>query len=325
MFNRILKSIRKSIVAIRNLICTRSVHMNANSKVNPVSRNGITPSVTKIEHSIDEVIKRMGKNSILSDDSISSGFRDLDIMTSGFQKGNLIVVGGRPAMGKTAFAMNIAQHVGVINKIPIVYFSLEMPNEELVQRMLSYNAKVGINKISAGDLSRDDWSLITSAAGRLAESPIFITDKISNGITELCDTAHRTKEKHDIKLIVIDGLQLLIDTDITISRQQEAPNIFWSLKKLANELQVPVLTTSQLSRKVESRIECRPHLTDLRESSAIEKNADIVMLLHSEEDCNPTDETRCHTEIIIAKNKKGPTGVCDLTFLQSCMRFEGRN
>ncbi|MFH0764060.1 MAG: replicative DNA helicase [Candidatus Omnitrophota bacterium] len=253
---------------------------------------------------------------------LATGFRDLDIKTAGLQKSDLIVIAGRPSMGKSALASCIVEHAGVVEKQPVAFFSLEMAKEQLVQRMLCSHAKVDAHKVRTGFLSQADWPRLVSAAGKLSEAPIYIDDSPGITVLELRAKARRLKAQFDIKLIVLDYLQLMQGPAKADSRQQEISEISRSLKALARELNVPLIAISQLSRAVEQRSDHRPQLSDLRESGAIEQDADLVMLLLREEYYNPTDENKGIAELIIAKQRNGPVGSMNLAFLGEYMRFE---
>lgn len=254
---------------------------------------------------------------------ISTGFIDFDIQTAGLQPSDLIIVAGRPSMGKSSFALNMAEYAGVTAKIPVVVFSLEMSKEQLVQRMLCSHAKVDAHKVRTGYLSTSDWPRLTAAAGKLSESPIFIDDTPGISVMELRAKARRLKMHHDIQLIIVDYLQLMRGSSNNMeSRQQEISEISRSLKALARELNVPVIAISQLSRAVESRNDHRPQLSDLRESGAIEQDADVVVLILREEYYNPTPENQGTAEIIIAKQRNGPVGSVKLAFIKEYTKFE---
>ena len=253
---------------------------------------------------------------------LATGFRDLDIKTAGLQKSDLIVIAGRPSMGKSALATCIVEHAGVVEKQPVAFFSLEMAKEQLVQRMLCSHAKVDAHKVRTGFLSQADWPRLVSAAGKLSEAPIYIDDSPGITVLELRAKARRLKAQFDIKLIVLDYLQLMQGPAKADSRQQEISEISRSLKALARELNVPLIAISQLSRAVEQRSDHRPQLSDLRESGAIEQDADLVMLLLREEYYNPTEENKGIAELIIAKQRNGPVGSMNLAFLGEYMRFE---
>lgn len=253
---------------------------------------------------------------------LATGFSEFDRMTSGLQPSDLIIVAGRPSMGKSALAASMIEHVGIDLKKPVAFFSLEMSKEQLVQRMLCSQARVDAHKVRSGYLSPSDWPKLTSAAGRLSSSAIFIDDTPAISSLELRAKARRLKSHHDIQLIVLDYLQLMRGNTKTDNRQQEISEISRSIKALARELSIPVIALSQLSRAVESRQDHRPQLSDLRESGAIEQDADVVVLLMREEYYNPTEENRGVAEVNIAKQRNGPVGTVKLAFIKEYMRFE---
>ena len=253
---------------------------------------------------------------------VATGFHDLDVMTAGLQKSDLIIIAGRPSMGKSALVSCIMEHVGVIEKTPIAFFSLEMSKEQLVQRMLCSHARVDSHKVRTGFLSQSDWPKLVNAAGKLSESPIYIDDTPGISVLDLRAKARRLKAQHDIGLIVLDYLQLMQGAPGTENRQQEISEISRSLKALARELSVPLIAVSQLSRAVEQRADHRPLLSDLRESGAIEQDADLVALLLREEYYSPTDENRGLAEVIVAKQRNGPVGNIKMAFLNEYTRFE---
>lgn len=253
---------------------------------------------------------------------IATGFSDFDSLTAGLHPSDLIVFAGRPSMGKSAFIASIAEHVGVNEKVPLVIFSLEMSKEQLVQRMLCSHARVNAHNVRTGFLSQSDWPRLTNAAGKLSEAPIFIDDTAGLSVMELRAKSRRLKSQHNIQLIMVDYLQLMQGLPGSENRQQEISEISRSLKALARELNVPLIAVSQLSRAVESRQDHRPQLSDLRESGAIEQDADLVGLLLREEYYNPTEENRGITEIIIGKQRNGPVGSLKLTFIKEYARFE---
>lgn len=254
---------------------------------------------------------------------LATGFHTFDTMTAGLQPADLVIVAGRPSMGKSAFATGICEQAGITLKKPVAFFSLEMSKEQLVQRMLCSHARVDAQKVRTGYLSHQDWPKLTSAAGKLSEAPIFIDDTPGQTVLEVRAKARRLKMQHDIQLIVIDYMQLMQGVGRFESRQQEISEISRSLKSLARELRVPVIAVSQLSRAVESRTGNRPQLSDLRESGAIEQDADVVVFLFREEYYKPDDETlRNKAEAIIAKQRNGPTGSVDLVFLKEWTRFD---
>ncbi len=252
---------------------------------------------------------------------VPTGFTDFDSKTSGLQNSDLIIVAGRPSMGKSAFAVTLAENACLNHNVPVAIFSLEMSKEQLVQRMLCSQAQVDAHKVRTGFLQPSDWPLLTKAAGRLSSAPIYIDDTPAISMLELRAKARRLKAAHDIGLVIVDYLQLMQAHTKTESRQQEISEISRSLKALARELGVPLIAISQLSRAVESRQDHRPQLSDLRESGAIEQDADVVVLLMREEYYNPTEENRGIAEAIIAKQRNGPTGSVKLKFFKEFVKF----
>jgi replicative DNA helicase len=253
---------------------------------------------------------------------IATGFSKFDHMTSGLQKSDLIIVAGRPSMGKSALAVSIAENAAIEFKIPVAVFSLEMSKEQLVQRMLCSQARVDAHKLRSGFLAASDWPKLTAAAGKLSDAPIFIDDTPAISVLELRAKARRLKANHNIQLIVLDYLQLMRGPAKSDNRQQEISEISRSLKALAREIGAPVIALSQLSRSVESREGHKPQLSDLRESGAIEQDADLVVLLMREEYYNPTEENKGVADVIIAKQRNGPVGTVKLAFIKEYMRFE---
>ncbi|MDD5130563.1 MAG: replicative DNA helicase [Candidatus Omnitrophica bacterium] len=254
---------------------------------------------------------------------IPTGYIDFDLKTAGLQPSDLIIVAGRPSMGKSAFALGIAEYAGVVEKIPTAVFSLEMSKEQLVQRMLCSHARVDAHKVRTGYLATSDWPRLTAAAGKLSEAPIYIDDTPAISVMELRARARRLKSHHDIKLIILDYMQLMRGSAMNMeSRQQEISEISRSLKALARELNVPVIAISQLSRAVESRTDHRPQLSDLRESGAIEQDADVVVLILREEYYTPTPDNQGIAEAIIAKQRNGPVGTLKLAFIKEFTKFD---
>lgn len=252
---------------------------------------------------------------------LASGFNDIDVMTAGLQKADLIVIAGRPSMGKSAFVCCIAEHVAAVDKRPVAFFSLEMSKEQLVQRLLCSFARVDAHRVRTGFLGQSDWPKLTNAAGKLAEAPLYIDDTPAVSALEIRAKARRLKSRFDIQLVIVDYLQLMRGPSGVENRQQEISEISMSLKALARELSIPVIAISQLSRAVESRSDHRPQLSDLRESGAIEQDADVVMLLLREEYYMPTEENKGKAEIIIAKQRNGPVGSVELAFIKEITRF----
>lgn len=253
---------------------------------------------------------------------VATGFRDLDEMTSGLQPSDLIVIAGRPSMGKTALALGIAQHLGIEKHGTAAIFSLEMSKEQLVMRMLCSEARVDAHKLRSGYLGRTDWPKLTTAAGRIAEARIFIDDTPAISVLETRAKARRLKAEHGLDLVIVDYLQLMRGRGDADNREQEISEISRSLKALAKELQLPVVAMSQLSRAVENRSDKRPILADLRESGAIEQDADIVIFIYRDEVYHPTDENKGIADIIIGKQRNGPIGNIKLAFLDRYTRFE---
>jgi replicative DNA helicase len=254
---------------------------------------------------------------------LPSGFIDLDKYTAGFHPADLVIVAGRPSMGKTSFALNIAQHVGLGEKKPVAVFSLEMSKELLVQRLLCSEAQVDAQKVRMGFTSAKDIEHLTNAAGLLSEAPIFIDDTPAISTLEIRARARRLKAEYDIAIVIIDYLQLARASDRSENRQQEISSISRAMKALAKELSIPVVALSQLSRAVEARGgDRRPLLSDLRESGAIEQDADLVLFLYRPEFYDPDDPEKAgKAECIIGKQRNGPTGRVDLLFEKQFTRF----
>ena len=254
---------------------------------------------------------------------IETGYYTLDEVTSGFQKGDFIVVAGRPSMGKTAFVLNVAAFAAIRKNVPIGIFSLEMSGEALVQRILCSEAEVNLRNLRRGMLSNQDWVNLATAAGNLDKAPIFIDDSASLSIFELKAKARRLKADNNIQLLMIDYLQLLDGpkTFRTATRQQEISEISRALKGLAKELNCPVIVVSQLSRMPEHREDRRPRLADLRESGAIEQDADVVIFIYRDELYDSNSEKKGIAEINVAKQRNGPTRIFELQFLSECTRF----
>ncbi|MFA6548373.1 MAG: replicative DNA helicase [Candidatus Margulisiibacteriota bacterium] len=278
-------------------------------------------------HRIDSIIKRvLDKIDSLYDKQeaitgIATGYPDLDKLTAGFQNSDLIIVAARPAVGKTAFCLNIAQNVAIKYKIPVAIFSLEMSKDQLAQRMLCSEAEVDAQKLKTASLSDTGWKKLTRALGRLSEAPIFIDDSASMTSTEIRAKARRLKIERGLGLIIVDYLQLMRGRSRVENRVQEISEIARSLKTLARELDVPVIALSQLSRAVEQRTDRIPRLSDLRESGEIEQTADLVMFIHREDYYNPQSDRGNIAEIIIAKQRNGPVGSVELVFRKEIAKF----
>lgn len=252
---------------------------------------------------------------------ISSGFYDLDYKTAGFHPSDLILVAARPAMGKTAFVLNIAEHAAVKENIPTAIFSLEMSKEQLVKRILSMNSKVDSQAMRTGELQDDDWIKLVESAKIIGNSNLILDDTPGITISELRSKCRKYKLEFDLGMVIIDYLQLMQGGKRAESRQQEISEISRSLKALARELNVPIIALSQLSRAVEQRPDKRPMLSDLRESGAIEQDADMVMFIYRDDYYNKDSEEAGVSEIIIGKQRSGPTGTVKLAWLSQYTKF----
>ncbi|MCM8771113.1 MAG: replicative DNA helicase [Candidatus Omnitrophica bacterium] len=281
----------------------------------------IVPLKEIVKDSIETIDKLYQKKAHVT--GIPTGFVEFDIKTAGLHPSDLTIIAGRPSMGKSAFVLGITEHVSVIEKIPVAFFSLEMSKEQLVQRLLCSHARVDAQRVRTGYFSPSDWPKLTAAAGKISEAPLFIDDTPALSVIELRAKARRLKAKHDIQLIILDYLQLMrASSTKNDNRQEEISEISRSLKALARELNLPLIAVSQLSRAVESRQDHRPQLSDLRESGAIEQDADVVALLLREEYYYPTPENQGIAEVNIAKQRNGPVGTIKLTFIKEYTRFE---
>ena len=275
----------------------RQVVMNAMEKIEQASRNN--GAVT----------------------GIPTGFLDLDYRTAGLQPSDLILVAARPSMGKTAFVLNIAQHIAFKQNMCVAIFSLEMSKEQLVNRLFSLESQVNSQSLRTGQLSDAEWEKLIESAGVIGKSKLIIDDTPGISIAELRSKCRKYKLDHDLKIIIIDYLQLMSGSGRSDSRQQEISDISRSLKALARELSVPVVALSQLSRAVEQRPDHRPMLSDLRESGAIEQDADVVMFIYRDDYYNKDTDMKGIAEIIIAKQRNGPIGTVNLVWLPDYTRF----
>lgn len=256
---------------------------------------------------------------------VPSGFVDLDAKTSGFQPSDLIIIAGRPSMGKTAFALNVAQHAAQEFQSPIALFSLEMSKEQLALRLLCSEARVDNHRLRTGNIGENDWGKLSMAAGKLADSQLWIDDTPGITLFEMRAKSRRLKANNSgLGMIIVDYLQLMAGTKgRSDSREQEISEISRGLKALAKELHVPVIALSQLNRKVEDRIDKRPHMADLRESGAIEQDADVILFIYRDEVYHPdAEESKGKAEVIIGKQRNGPTGEVQLAFINEYTRFE---
>ncbi|MCX7667959.1 MAG: replicative DNA helicase, partial [Atribacterota bacterium] len=319
----------KSIVRALINLCTRVIREcyeagaeaselldRAQNLVLQLSQKRIRYDFVPLKKVVDEAFERITELYHREDHvtGVPSGFVDLDAKTAGFQPSDFIIVAARPGMGKTSFCLNVAQYVGINRKVPVAIFSLEMSKDQLAQRMLCSEAKIDAERVRRGYLSERDWSELANAAGRLAGASIFIDDTPGISVLELRAKARRLKAEKNLGLVVIDYLQLMRGFGRAENRQQEISEISRSLKAMARELNVPVIAVSQLSRAVEQRSPKRPQLSDLRESGAIEQDADLVLLIYRDEYYNPNTSKKGVAEVIVAKQRNGPVGTIELVF-----------
>jgi replicative DNA helicase len=253
---------------------------------------------------------------------VPTGFDDLDRMTAGLQPSDLVIVAGRPSMGKTTLAVNFAENAAIKHQLPVAIFSMEMPGEQLALRMMSSLGHIDQHKIRTGRLEDDDWPRLTSAVSLLDSAPIFVDDTPSLSPVELRSRARRLKREHNLGMIIIDYLQLMQVTNSRENRATEISEISRNLKALAKELEVPVIALSQLNRSLEQRTDRRPVMSDLRESGAIEQDADVIMFIYRDEVYNEDSPQKGLAEIIVGKQRNGPIGKCLLTFRGQFTRFE---
>jgi len=275
-----------------------------------------------IEANIDALEERQGKKALVT--GVPTGFTQLDHKTSGFQGSDMIILAARPSMGKTALALNIARNAAIDGNVPVAIFSLEMSKESLSERLLCAEARVDSSRLRGGFLNPEDWHRIIAAASVLSEAPIYIDDSPDISATSIRTKSRRLKMDKDLGLIIIDYLQLMKGRTATERRDLEISEISRALKLLAKELNVPVVALSQLNRKLEERSDKRPQLSDLRESGALEQDADVVAFIYRDEVYNKDENNpnRGTAEVIVAKQRNGPTGVVPLTFLGQYTRFE---
>ena len=308
----------------------------AEKSIFEIAENRISPSYFPIKSILKDAFKEIERRFEMDEPitGIPTGFSDLDEMTAGLQPSDLVIIAGRPSMGKTAFCLNLIENASILDKgkIPSVIFSLEMSKEQLVQRMLCSISKVNAGRLRTGNLGDSDWPKLTDGASEMSQAPIFIDDTPAITVLELRSKCRRLKAEHGLGLIVVDYLQLMRGHNPE-SRQQEISEISRSLKALAKELRVPVVALSQLNRSLENRTDKRPIMADLRESGAIEQDADVIMFVYREavycEACRKRDGscTQDHendAEIVIGKQRNGPIGTVHLTFRGEYTRFENQ-
>jgi replicative DNA helicase len=275
-----------------------------------------------IEHNIDKLEERQGNKTLIT--GVPTGFTDLDHLTSGLQASDLIILAARPSMGKTAFALNIARNAAIEANIPVAIFSLEMSKEQLSMRMLCAEARVDSHRLRGGFLSNEDWHNLTHAASVLSEAPIYIDDSPDISALDIRAKARRLKMEKSLGLVIIDYLQLMKARSQSERRDLEISDISRALKSLAKELSLPVVALSQLNRKLEERNDKRPKLSDLRESGALEQDADLVTFIYRDEVYNRDENNpnRGKAEILVSKHRNGPTGDIPLAFIHAYTRFE---
>jgi replicative DNA helicase len=287
-------------------------------------RDGFVSLKHLAQSSLDTIEKLHSRKELVT--GVPTGFTDLDEMTSGLQPSDLIIVAARPSMGKTSLVLNIAQHVGTKTNMTVGLFSLEMSKEQLFLRMLTAEARIDAHRLRGGFLGERDWGKLSQAIGTLSETKIFIDDSASIGVLEMRAKCRRLASEHGLHLVIVDYIQLMQGRGRFENRTLEVASISRSLKGLAKELSVPIVVLSQLSRAPESRSEHRPQLSDLRESGALEQDADVVIFIYREEqyaDKNaPAPDAQGVAELIIGKQRNGPTGVVKLAFIREFTRFE---
>jgi replicative DNA helicase len=279
----------------------------------------LKPIKELLEESLDRLEALFDRGESIT--GVPSGYLDLDEQLAGLQPSNLVIVGARPAMGKTAFALGMAANAAMEAQVPVLFFSLEMSHSEISQRLLCAEARVDATRMRNGRLHESDWPKITHAIGRLAEAPIYIDDNPNVTVMDIRAKARRMKSRDGLGLVVIDYLQLMTGRAKAENRQVEVSEISRSLKILARELEVPVVALSQLSRNLEMRADKRPVLADLRESGSLEQDADVVMFIYRDEIYDSESSDRGTAEIIVAKHRNGPTGKTQLAFLDHYTRF----
>ncbi|MDP4144123.1 MAG: replicative DNA helicase [Bacillota bacterium] len=324
------KAMLRKLIRVSNEIIDESYNQqddvqkvldSAEKKIFDIAQNKISSDFESMSQVLvrgfDQIEKMFNNKGELT--GVPSGFGELDAKTSGFQKGDMILIAARPSMGKTTFALNLAQHAALRSGKSVLIFSLEMSKEQLAYKMLCTEANVDMLKLRTGNLDDKDWDNIARASGPLASAKIFIDDTAGVSVMEMRSKCRRMKIEHGIDMIVIDYLQLMSGSGE--SRQQEVSEISRSIKAIAKEMQCPVIALSQLSRAPEQRTDHRPMLSDLRESGSIEQDADLVMFLYRDEYYNKETEEKNMAECIIAKQRNGPTGTVKLAWLGQFSKF----
>ncbi|WP_278600452.1 replicative DNA helicase, partial [Clostridium tertium] len=281
--------------------------------------NDYEPLSTVLERGFIEIERLFNNKGSIT--GVGSGIRDLDAKTSGFQKGDMVLIAARPSMGKTTFSLNIAENAALREGKSVVIFSLEMPKEQLAYKLLCSEANVDMLKLRTGNLDDDDWERIARATGPLSKAKIYIDDTAGLSVMEMRSKCRKIKMEHGIDMILIDYLQLMSGSAGSESRQQEVSEISRSIKALAKEMECPIIALSQLSRAPEQRADHRPMLSDLRESGSIEQDADVVMFLYRDEYYNKETEEKNIGECIIAKQRNGPVGTVKMAWIGSQSKF----
>ncbi|HMC43297.1 MAG TPA: replicative DNA helicase, partial [Acidimicrobiales bacterium] len=281
--------------------------------------DSLAPIRELLEKSLDRLEALFDRGETIT--GVPTGYTDLDEQLAGLQPSNLVIVGARPAAGKTSFALGMASQAAIESRVPVLLFSLEMSHLEITQRLLCAEARVDATRMRNGRLVESDWPKISHAIGRLGEAPIFVDDNPNLTVMDIRAKARRLKSRERLGLVIVDYLQLMSGRSSAENRQVEVSEISRGLKILARELNVPVVALSQLSRNLEMRSDKRPVLADLRESGSLEQDADVVLFIYRDELYNPDSADRGTAEIIVSKHRNGPTGSCRLAFLDHYTRF----
>ena len=297
----------------------------AEGKVFRIAQQHIGEQAVRLDNLITSVFTAIEKAEGQLITGVPSGFHQLDEMTSGFQKSDMIILGARPSMGKTSLLLNVAEHMAVVEKRPIAFYSLEMSKEQIAQRLLASYSRYDLRQMRRGHISAEDWTRLQLAAGDLEQAPMYIDDSPMMTILQLRAKARRLAVTQKVECIFIDYLQLMSYSGRADSRQEQITEISRGIKALARELEIPIVCAAQLNRGPTDRPSQRPRMSDLRESGSIEQDADVIALLHNEDYYHKGEEGYCptgFTELILDKQRNGPTGVCKLSFLKECTRFE---